>query len=274
MRATEVACLAAALAACGRALPDGEPLAASAELAIVAHQDDDLLFMQPDLGDALARRDGVTTVYVTAGNGKKGVAQAEKRYAGLREAYARLAGVDPAAWRCGWIELAGRAAEHCRHAAAGMSLVFLGYPDGGKDGELPDSLLRLWNGAIARADTVARRTATYDRAALIETVAGVIRAVKPRRIRTLEVASTHGRDHSDHMLVGALAVLAAAAADHDAELVAYRGYANDTEPANAAPGPFDRSARALRHYAACADGCAPCGEACASLSVQHDAWLR
>ena len=35
--------------------------------------------------------------------------------------------------------------------------------------------------------------------------------MNPTTIRTLEIAGTHGRDHSDHMIVGALALLATAA---------------------------------------------------------------
>src|SRR5262245_14637228 len=142
----------ALLIACGdNSLPDGEPLRQARDLVIVAHQDDDLIFMQPDVIEAARSGAGVTNVYITAGNGKKGTAIAQKRYDGLMTAYAAATGADD--WSCGWIEIAGHLAEHCRLASRNVSLVFLGYPDGGKEGEYPESLLKLWDGTIAGADT-------------------------------------------------------------------------------------------------------------------------
>src|SRR5262249_34843865 len=120
---------ACGLGACGdNLLPTGVALAPGADLAIVAHQDDDLLFMQPDLLEAIRRGDGVTTVYITAGNGTNGTSYSDRRYEGARDAYGAAAGSN--AWRCGFIDIVGHAAEHCRLEDRAVSLVFLGYPDG------------------------------------------------------------------------------------------------------------------------------------------------
>jgi LmbE family N-acetylglucosaminyl deacetylase len=273
MRAAVV--VACTLAACGdNALPDGLPLTAAHDVAIVAHQDDDLLFMQPDLVEAVRGGAGVVSLYVTAGNGTHGLAEADRRYAGLRDAYATAAG--DSHWRCGWIELAGHAAEHCRLQSANVSLVFLGYPDGGKQGEKPDSLLHLWQGAIPGAFTIAGRPAYYDRGALIETVAEVIRETQPATVHTVEVAATHGYDHSDHMIVGALALLAVGSANSMAELRSYRGYSVDPEPANKADAIYGDLLALLARYEACYAGCAPCGQACSAATIdpQHEIWLQ
>ena len=75
---------AAGTAACGdNELPTGEPLGTAADLTILAHQDDDLILMQPDLYDVVLRGGGLTNVYVTAGNGSHGLDHAEPRYHGL-----------------------------------------------------------------------------------------------------------------------------------------------------------------------------------------------
>ena len=66
------------------------------------------------------------------------------------------------------------------------------------------------------------------------------------------------------MLVGALALLATAHSAVDPELISYRGYNIANEPENANPALYERSLGALAHYEACADGCAPCGQACPS----------
>ncbi|MBA3461250.1 MAG: PIG-L family deacetylase, partial [Deltaproteobacteria bacterium] len=269
--------LIAALAACGDELPVGLELPVAANVTIVAHQDDDLLFMQPDLTELVEARAGLLNVYVTAGDGgadaRAGITIAGARSEGLLKAYAQAAGLAPT-WACGWIELAGHAAQHCRLDEANVSLVFLAYPDGGKEGEQPASLLRLWEGKALGGTTIALVPATYDRPGLIAAVGEIIATAKPRTIRTLEVAATHGRDHSDHMLVGALALLAAADVQSTAELISYRGYSTENEPATLIDPLFDRSVNLLSHYAACATGCATCGFACRTVIGPHATWLR
>jgi LmbE family N-acetylglucosaminyl deacetylase len=259
------------LVACGdNELPNATPLATAHDLVIVAHQDDDLLFMQPDLIEAVRRGGGVTIVYVTAGNDNHTLAYSTKRYDGVMAAYAAATGAT--GWGCGWVELAGHAAEHCRLDDAKLSLVFLGYPDGGKQGELSSSLLALWEGRIAGADTIAERTAHYDREGLIATLAAIIHTTQPSTIRTLEVAATHGVDHSDHMLVGALAVLARASSP--IELLSYRGYNINGEPIDAFAPVTPVANDAFAHYTACTEDCASCGEACTMFSATYAGYMQ
>ncbi|MDX2093020.1 MAG: PIG-L family deacetylase [Kofleriaceae bacterium] len=262
--------------ACGDdLLPDGAPLTASADVTVVAHQDDDLLFMQPDLLEIASARSGLTNVYVTAGNGNSGVDKADRRYRGLMEAYAEAADLE-SAWACGWIDIAGHVAQHCRLDEAAVSLVFLGYPDGGKEGELAHSLLRLWTGEIESADTVADRSTRYDQAELIATVAEIIQRTRPTTIRTLDLGATHGRDHSDHQIAGALAMLGAAQAGFTGELLAFRGYETAAEPETLIAPLYEFSASILAHYTACVSDCGrhTCGSACSTIPPEHEAWLR
>ena len=261
------------MAACGdNMLATGDPLGPAGDLVVVAHQDDDLLFMQPDVLEAVRTGGGVTSVYVTAGNGTKGADASDRRYEGLRSAYGAAAG--SMSWHCGYIEIIGHVAEHCRLTDRPVSLVFLAFPDGGKQGEHTASLLHLWQGEIPGAETVAHRSAYYDRDGLIDTVAQIIRITQPARVRTLEIAATHGRDHSDHMLVGALTVLAMARASSMAELFSYRGYSVADEPANKTQGVYDESFAVLAHYEACVGDCAACGDACTTIDQAHVTWLQ
>jgi LmbE family N-acetylglucosaminyl deacetylase len=259
-----------ALCACGdNLLADGVPLAPGDDVVIVAHQDDDLIFMQPDLLDVILRGAGITSVYVTAG--AKDSETADDRYEGLLSAYGHAAGAND--WHCGWIELAGHIAQHCRLTTRPVSLVFLAYPDGGKDGERGPSLLHLWEGSIDSATTVAQRTTTYRRDELVDTVAQILRETQPKHVRTLEVAATHGRDHSDHMLVGALAVLAIARANNHADVIAYRGYHIAEEPPNKIMPIYNAAFGMLSRYEACATGCGECGDACTAIDQTHVTWL-
>jgi LmbE family N-acetylglucosaminyl deacetylase len=259
-----------ALCACGdNLLADGVPLAPGDDVVIVAHQDDDLIFMQPDLLDTILRGGGLTSVYVTAG--AKDLGTADDRYEGLLSAYGYAAGDSD--WHCGWIELTGHIAQHCRLADRPVSLVFLGYPDGGKDGERADSLLALWQGSIEHATTLAQRTTTYRRDELVDTVAQILRETQPTHVRVLEVASTHGRDHSDHMLAGALAMLAIARANNHGHVIAYRGYDIANEPPNKITPIYNAAFDMLSRYEACATSCGSCGDACTAIDQTHVTWL-
>ena len=67
------------------------------DLTIVAHEDDDLLFINPDIQQAISRGAAVRTVFVTAGefNGDSVSREhyAQQRELGIRAAYANMASV-------------------------------------------------------------------------------------------------------------------------------------------------------------------------------------
>ncbi len=277
IRATSLALLAL-VASCGDnvfgATPDlpGPALAPGADLVVIAHQDDDLLFMQPDVIEAVQRGGGVTNVYVTAGNANKGVLAADIRYEGLKQAYGAAAGSFD--WACGYIEINGQIAQHCRLEPQHVSLVFLAYPDGLVRGESPTSLLNLWEGNVDNVETIAPLVATYSREILLDTLAEIVRQTQPAIVHTLEIAGTHGADeHADHMVVGAATLLALGRVDAHPALLSYRGYNTTTEPINKIPPIFDVVRPFLVRYEACATGCAPCGQACTTILSSHDDYL-
>lgn len=263
----------ALIAACGdNQHGDGVPLANTHDLVVVAHEDDDLLFMQPDLIEAVRSGNGMTNVYVTAGNGTKGSSAANPRYAGLMSAYGRAA--NDQAWFCGWIEIAGHTAQHCRLAAENVSLVFLAYPDGGIEGQFPNSLLSMWEGKTISATTIADRTTTYTREQLIDTVAEIEREVHPSVVHTLDLTAGHGYDHSDHMIVGAITALALARTPDEPELIAYRGYNMEGEPQDKLGKIYDETLDVLSYYEACAASCGvDCGQQCLDVDNAHKIWL-
>ena len=273
MRAVRLVLLVALLAACGdNQHGEGVPLVAGNDLTVVAHQDDDLLFMQPDLIDLVRNGRGITNIYITAGNGDKGTGNANKRYTGLMAAYGVAANDQD--WFCGWIEILGHEAQHCRLDRENVSLVFLAYPDGGRHAELPNSLEKLWQGEVDHVETVADRTTTYTREQLIETVANIIDTVQPTTVHTLDLSAAHGSDHPDHHVVGALTALALARTKVFPELVAYRGYDSQSEPANKLGKLFDDTLSVLAYYESCAQDCGvPCGDACPDVQKAHQIWL-
>jgi len=64
-----------------------------ASMNIVAHEDDDLLFLSPDLIHDIQSGRCVRTIFVTAGDAGKGRRYWKSREDGIRSAYALMAGV-------------------------------------------------------------------------------------------------------------------------------------------------------------------------------------
>lgn len=267
-----MASLAAMLLGCGdNTLPVGVPLVHSRDLAIVAHSDDDLVYLQPDQLER-AQRGGATIVYVTDGR-----ADADRRHAGLMLAY--TAGTGFGGWQCGWIDVLGHAVEHCRLEDAHLSLVFLGYPEGDPAGNDPTSIARLWDGRLDIAISVGDLTTAYRRDDVLDTLTALVEATQPRTVRTLDTAGIHGIDHADHAIVGAAALLAVAGIESPAgeplpEVIAFRADGTSADPATLIDPLFDRSAGVLAFYDGCVERSAPCGEPAAAITEAHAAALR
>lgn len=193
------AVLAVLVAACGcgdePGLGPGEPLQPTGSLFVVAHQGDELIYAAPAVVDARALGT-VTTVYVTDGDLEHHL-DPPSRISALEKAYSGSTD----GWACGTIDLGGHDVEHCHSASDGTSLVFLHYPEGGYLGDTGDSLLHLFDGTIDAA-------AGYTRDGLLATLNAAILASATSNVHTMEIASTHGMDHSDHELVGAATLLA------------------------------------------------------------------
>ena len=64
-----------------------------------AHQDDDILFMNPDLSADIAERRCIRTVYITAGDSGAGEGYWHSREQGAKAAYAQMYGSKDNSWR-------------------------------------------------------------------------------------------------------------------------------------------------------------------------------
>ncbi|MFI6447226.1 hypothetical protein [Kitasatospora sp. NPDC050543] len=157
---------------------------------IVAHEDDDLLFMNPDLLNGIRAGIPVETVYLTAGDANRGEAYARDRQAGIRLAYAHMAG----AQGCGedgngcWTKdeyrpvAGGPVAERFRlNGGDAVQVVFLNLPEEADSGHLGgDALRKLWNDPALSTETLDMDgpgevwPQRYDRDALISFLSGLL----------------------------------------------------------------------------------------------------
>ncbi|MFL6056805.1 MAG: PIG-L family deacetylase [Actinoallomurus sp.] len=201
----------------GAAAP-GTPAARARYLQIVAHEDDDLLFMTPDLSESLRAGSPHLTVYLSAGESKAGVppdthdvnAYVAERQNGVRTAYALMLGV-----RDRWRQESLRAGtlpllSYTLVDRPDIRLVFLLLPDG-RDPRASlgwHTLSKLWS-ASGRADvrgwTQAPEGSPYRRCLgwedVLAALTGLIQGFRPTVVRSQDTApdERYSTDHPDHI---------------------------------------------------------------------------
>ncbi|MDB5176221.1 MAG: hypothetical protein JWM81_1079 [Candidatus Saccharibacteria bacterium] len=188
---------------------------------IVAHEDDDLLFLNPTIIEDIASKHCVHTIYVTAGDGGHGAAYLSSRELGAQAAYAQMYGASNI-WTQRIVQIAE--GEYVRIASLSghhdVSLIFLRLPDGGLDGNgfaghNYESLRKLASGRISTIHSLDGQS-HYSSQGLKAALSTLMSVYNPSEIRTQ--SSQQGlvyRDHSDHHAVGAFATQAYDLYEHD-----------------------------------------------------------
>jgi LmbE family N-acetylglucosaminyl deacetylase len=232
-RAVVLAAVAATWVGAGCTPPEVCP--PEGALQVVAHADDDLVHLSPDLWRDVRSGRCVRTVYVTAGDAGRPLSASTNREAGIQAAYATMAGVANS-WTASDAGVEGRTVRMVTLSAAPqVSLVFLRLPDGGMDaGGFPryrfQSLPKLWRGSIDQMKAIDGSEA-YTRSTLISTLTELIRDFAPSVVRTHD-PDVANWDHPDHHSVGAFAMSARAADPEARTLTTYRGYSVMDLPPN------------------------------------------
>ncbi|MFI5826047.1 PIG-L family deacetylase [Streptomyces sp. NPDC051578] len=205
---------------------------AGSVVQVVAHPDDDLFFMNPDLSRSLTAGIPVTTVYLTSGeaDGRNEAAggaakdpeqpadrahYAEARQNGIRCAYAQMATGDrTSAWQRTVIPTVGggQAEVDVLLAHPQINLVWLQLREArSTTAPTPESLRGLWNGEIPALEaqlasgSPVTQPFTYTKDQVVQVIAGVLTKYRPTTIRMQD--PTPGRDqvtgtytdHQDHM---------------------------------------------------------------------------
>ncbi len=210
----------------------------TARISFVAHPDDDLLFLNPDIASDVQHASAIPswTVYLTAGNivtGPSGEPYADQRINGLRAAYARAAKA-PNSWSFQLLTLpSGRQlATNYLLAAPHVHLVWL-YINGAHQNDADGDLRRMWLDPAFVAQPIDNRP-SYTRSSFIATLKLLIAHVNPQFIRLTDPYGQQIGDHVDHAFAGKFA----AAANLDGtgkvlrEMHSYFGYAARNFTAN------------------------------------------
>ena len=177
---------------------------------IVAHEDDDLLFMNPDTYNSIKAGDCIRTVYVTAGNAGAGEFYWLSREQGVEAAYSYMTGASKF-WSVKIVELANN--EYITVASpkndTKVSLIFMHLPDGNLDGEgfqssSFESLAKLEAGSVKVINTVDGQS-YYTEPQFEAALTTLMHFYQPTEIRTQSTYTGTGsiyHDHSDHNAVG------------------------------------------------------------------------
>lgn len=226
----------------------------SQELQMVAHPDDDLLFMNPDIIREVESGSCVRTVFLTTGDANRDASYWRLREDGIRAAYATMAGADDE-WTLGTLDVAGRELQLATlDEAPGISLVFMHLPDGNRRGTgnaIHDhqSLMRLWLGEIETIDAVDG-SETYTSADLRGTLTAIIEDFGADTLRAQDwTIDFRTGDNADHTAAALYVRAAAAHAAGTHELLGYAGYPSWTQPANVNGRELGLKADAIMAYA-------------------------
>ncbi len=181
---------------------------------IVAHEDDDLLFMNPDTLHDIKAGHCIRTVYVTAGDAGNDKFYWLSREQGSEAAYAEMLGISDI-----WVERVVKLTTQEFITIANprgnnnVSLIFMHLPDGNLKGQgfkssNFESLAKLQSVAIPQIQSVDSQS-VYSSDQLTAALTTLMHAYQPAEIRTQ--SSFPGQkyaDHSDHMTVGRYATQA------------------------------------------------------------------
>lgn len=231
------------------------------DLAFVAHLDDDLLFMNPDLAANIEAGGCVRVVYLTASDAGEGEPYMLGRERGVRAAYAYMAG-QPDLWKEDAVRVDGYdIARFTLQGNPGVQLWHMRLQDpwlGEGWGSLtPLSQAESVPGMVAL--TLGPRLQAYGREDLVRTLAAIIDTYRPTAVRhlddTISVPYTQlcwrcaGHGHPDHISSARLVRDAIALAPGNYAETGYVDYPSQERGINLAEAEIARKSEIFRHYA-------------------------
>ncbi len=246
-------------------------------LNIVAHEDDDLLFLSPDLLHAIQSGRCVRTIFVTAGDNGESASYWQTRELGPQAAYAQMAGVANV-WTQTDAGISGHPiAVFTLNGKPNISVAYMQLPDGNIDGSGftstgNASLQDLWTGTISTINTIDS-SSSYTKATFTSTLTSLMTAYQPDQINTQDYVGSYGDgDHSDHHTVAYFTQAAQLQYTTPHTLTAYKDYATSSLSANVAGTDLVNKQAAFLTYAL--DDPNVCQNSVDCAAVNYGSWLQ
>ena len=228
---------------------------------IVAHEDDDLLFMSPDIQANIDNDDCIRTVYLTAGDAGQDKYYWIGREEGSEAAYASMANIHKEEWVQRTVKATDSAyftiANHPKNKK--LSMIFMQLPDGNINGSgfakyQYNSLSHMLNttGTITSVDGQS----TYTTASLEATLETIMKQYQPTTVRTLSTYDgPNFPDHSDHHMTNIIThqvlnkyLSANSIEPSTVPIISYMGYPVRLFPVNVTGPAFDRKLATFLAY--------------------------
>ena len=207
---------------------------------VVAHEDDDISFLNPDIQSDISKNKCVTTVYTTAGAYSTGPQSTLRREDGPKAAYAEMAG-KPDRWVKSYTRINGHRLMRFRLINdPKICLIFMILPNSkGGDAEegfsfySDQDLQLLFEGKI-KTITATDNSTSYTLHDLEKTLARLFQQSHPSIVRTQDFSKSFGyRDeHSDHLATARITQIASQQAGYNHVLIGYWDYPTRNFPAN------------------------------------------
>ncbi|HEY7124779.1 MAG TPA: PIG-L family deacetylase, partial [Ktedonobacterales bacterium] len=251
--------------------------ASGVTLNIVAHEDDDLLFLSPDLLHAIQSGRTVRTIFMTSGDAGRDSTYWLGRQAGIRAAYAQMSGVADS-WTQADAGVSGHPISvYTLSAYPAVSVAFLHLPDGNIDGSgfastNHESLENLWGGSLSTIHAIDG-SSSYTKQTLTNTLAALITSFQPDQVNIQDYVGNYGDgDHSDHHSAAFFAKSAVQQYKGAYVLTGYQDYNTSSLPANVAGA--DLSAKQNAFYAYGQDDSGVCDSTSSCAGSNYAIWLQ
>ncbi|APR75552.1 Hypothetical protein A7982_00898 [Minicystis rosea] len=236
-----------------------EALGVGRDLFMVAHQDDDLLFMNPDVSKSIRSGNVVRTIYLTDGEANRSSdpddpnkdgdpAYRTARENGVMSAYAQMAGL-PNTWSCGDLAVADKVVKLCTLNER-VSLVFVRLPASAYTWTTDNQLISLWSvPGFTMTDT--NHGYVYTRSDVITVLSQLMAGFAPTRLGSLDSTTLHGGDHPEHYYAALFAHEARQAYIGEHAFRLYRGYNIGDAAENLSTAEAAAKDTTFRWYSAC-----------------------
>lgn len=231
-------------------------------LNVVAHQDDDLLFMNPDLAHDIKAGHCVRTIYMTAGDAGDNKFYWLGREQGSEAAYDYIDGPDKDIWVQRIVKLSAKAFISIANPRGNskVSLIFMRLPDGGIHGtgfkaSHYESLERLNAGAISQVHSIDG-SSVYTSSELTAALTALMRVYRPSGVhmQSTSFLGVDGKskypDHSDHTAAGRYAQRAYNQFEgfHETPIKFYLGYPIHELPENVGGKDLEEKEKTFLNY--------------------------
>lgn len=248
--------------------PCNRSASACVDMYVAAHEDDDLLFMNPDVQNSIRSGNRVVTVYVTAGNlAANDVSYWRDREQGILDAYAQMSNPVDSWMSSIYFPSGSGLAYAARYDRPNITLIFLRLPDGS-----PPTLYGGGTGSTlycngAQCPSTSFPVQSYDKTVLTNMLADIMATFGATSVSSLDATSAYFTrfgdpdgsgpsqiENENHYYTARFALDAAAqrqvAASTSMSLRFYRGYTLNQDPANLSTAETNAKRITFAYYAA------------------------